>query len=82
MLISDLTNREDVLSKVMKELNSLGIKIRSEKQKNSNVSYFFFFSGKSLKFSFCIILHQKLNRNKRRIFQVCLTFLLQNKHTN
>lgn len=38
MLISEINNRDDVLSSIYKELNDIGIKIRNEKQKNSNVS--------------------------------------------
>lgn len=41
MLVSELINREDVLSTVIKELNTLGIKIRNEKHKQSNVRSFF-----------------------------------------
>lgn len=38
MLISEFTNRDDVLSTIIKELNGVGIKIRNEKQKQTNVS--------------------------------------------
>lgn len=37
MLISEFNNRDEVLASVIKELNGVGIKIRSEKQKQSNV---------------------------------------------
>lgn len=38
MLISELNNREDVLTSIVKELNGIGIKIHSEKQKQTNVN--------------------------------------------
>lgn len=38
MLISELNNRDEVLASVIHELNGVGIKIRSEKPKVSNVS--------------------------------------------
>lgn len=38
MLISEINNRDDVLCTVIKELNGIGIKIRNEKPKQSNVS--------------------------------------------
>lgn len=37
MLISELNNRDEVLSTIIKELNTKGIKIRNEKQKQGNV---------------------------------------------
>ena len=37
MLISELTNRDEVLSTVIKELNIVGIKIRNEKHKQTVV---------------------------------------------
>ncbi|CRL03020.1 CLUMA_CG016346, isoform A [Clunio marinus] len=36
MLISELNNRDDVLSAIIKELNGVGIKIRNERKKISN----------------------------------------------
>lgn len=51
MLISEISNRDDVLTAVIKELNGIGIKMRNEKHKQSNVSIFAKFSNCS-KFKF------------------------------
>lgn len=39
MLISELNNRDDILSSIVKELNGMGIKIRNQKHKQPNVKY-------------------------------------------
>lgn len=57
MLISEFTNRDDVLASVIKELNGVGIKIRSEKQKQSNVREIKFCRLNSLK-NFVIFLEK------------------------
>lgn len=46
MLISELKNRDDVMSTIIKELNGIGIKIRNEKHKQTNVRQKIFLSSK------------------------------------
>lgn len=59
MLISEISNRDDVLSTVIKELNGIGIKIRNEKPKQSNVSEIIFFAFSSRKFQIYFLIAEQ-----------------------
>lgn len=52
MLISEIKNRDDVMSSIIKELNGIGIKIRNEKHKQPNVRKvcFYFYKNSNLTF--------------------------------
>lgn len=81
MLISEIHNREDVLTAVVKELNRIGIKIRNEKHKQPNVSTFRFVCSQLHDSKYLFFLKKKFNfgfQNKRRnkqIFNVPLHLL-------